>query len=583
MASEALEFEQLLYGWSESNLFGRRGFGVVAASDGWRPLLSGGDDLLGPVVAYPEPGRRGAHPPAHGGFAVLRGTPVVFRRIPSGSDAFDRPGNYTVQVLFGRGFDLDAGMAAGLLSNSWLEASLPSAGAQLPVLTLAKPGSRRAGASAVACGAVLQGLREGRRVVVAAGSETEGRAAVCDAVRRLPGGLGARVTFSTLEAEPDRSGFDVAVAVSGWEVDGSGRGTLRVELASGAALDDDCRRWGEALAETSAASLRGIPEPVTVESLGLRLDALAALRDDPRQLSPQQLLSVLTSPEGQAWAAEPGAPAVARGIVAGMDPGLGPAFAKAAQRRPAVSALLSAVGWEVISGKSPGSRRAAEAMLLGLGEQQADIDMAALAGLPGEKFSREDSARYLRLLQQRSPVPADDPAIAKISWDDALIRAHPQIWFGALVGRSAYAGPRASRAVVESLDVKAVGAALTRVREQGVADKETARRLWRALPTAHGDRIAFLRLIAASSDAGLGIVFEEILGQSSIDPAVRAALLAEFWPILVHELRLPPYLATAMRPAGSGVQLSQRGRVVVSLLALVLVAVVVWGVWALVT
>lgn len=578
--AEALEFEQLLYGWSESSIFGRRGFGVVAASQGWRALLAGGDDVLGPIGDFPEPGRRGAHPPPCGGFAMLRGKPVVFRRIPLGSDAFDRPGNYTVHVLFGQGFDLDAGLAAALLAGGWLESALPAAaGAVLPVLSLPKPGPRRSnGASGIVCGAVLQALRDSRPLVLQAPGEPVARAALCDALRRLPGGLGSSTTFSTLENQPDRASFDVSVAVEGWAVDGSGRGVLRVDVDSDGALDADCLRWGQALAAATVGSLRGIPEPVTVQAVGMRLDALATLRADPARLTPQQLLSVLASAEGQTWAGEPGAAAVVRRIVAGMDPALGPAFAKTAQRRPAVSALLSEVGWGVLSG-GKGSRKAAEAMLLGLGEPQSAIDMAVLASLPGDKLSPEDSARYVRLLAQRGQ-PVDDKTIAKIAWDANLMRAHPQIWFDAVVGQQRYTGPRATRDVVGALDVAKVGATLDRGHERGQSERMTAERLRRVLPSGRTDRIRFLRLIAASSSAGLGLVFEEILDHPSIEPAVRSALLGEFWPILVQRMKLPAYLGSALQPAG-GLRLSQRGRVVLGALAVALVVLAMWGVWTL--
>ena len=61
----AVEFEQLWYGWSQENLDGSRGYGVVAASPGWKPLLDSSNDVLGPAVAFPDvPGDR--TPPASG-------------------------------------------------------------------------------------------------------------------------------------------------------------------------------------------------------------------------------------------------------------------------------------------------------------------------------------------------------------------------------------------------------------------------------------------------------------------------------------------------------------------------------------
>ncbi len=569
---ETCRFEQLLYGWSESSIFGRRGFGVVAASPGWLPLLPGNDDLLGPVVSYPEPGRRGARPPVHGGFAILRGTPVVFRRIPSDNDALNRPGNYTVQVLLGHGFTVDAALAAGLLAADWLASDLPTPTAQrLPLVDLPKPGPRRgsSAASGAVCGAVLQGLRDNRRVVLAMPSEAEGRAALCDAIRRLPGDLGQRCTFSTLESAPERSGFDIAVAVAGWEASGSGPGApvLRVD-AAGNGLDARSLAWGTALAGASAASLRGIADPVTVAALGTRLDALAKLREDPRSLSPEELLSVLTCPDGQAWAVEPGAPAVAREVIAGMDPALGPRFAKAAQRRPAVTALLNEAGWDALTGTSG---PAVEAMLLGLGAQQSDIDMALLAASPGDTLSGSDSERYLRLLRQRNGDIRSDAAASKVQWDARLAAAYPDLWFEAVVGLPSYRGTRATGAVVDGLDVRRMGRVLAAVHADGVAQRDIARRVWAVMPSAKAGQIAFLRRIAASSTTGLGLTFEEILVQPRLDDAVRTALLDEFWPILVRELALPAYLATDLEPAG-GVRLSSGTVALLGVAVLALIA-----------
>lgn len=542
--AEPLRMEQLLYSWSESNLFGRRGFGVVGASAGWLPLLQGGDDMLGPVVAYPEPGRGGAHPPAHGGYTVLRGTPVLFRRMPNGTDALDRPGNYTVQVLRGVDGPIDADTAAALLAGPWLSSPLPAATPKLPLMELPRPGARRGTAStnAAVCGALLQGLRDKRRVVLTAAAEQDGRLALCDALRRLPADLQV-LTFSTLESEPERTGFDVCVAVAGWEAGSAARGALRVDVASGDGVDAVCARWGRELAGTTAGSLRGLPEPVTVAVLGTRLDGLAVLRTDPSRLTPEQLLSVLTGPEGQAWAAEPGAAAVTRQVVSGMDPALGPLFAKAASRRPAVMALLRTVGWDVVAGDG-GSRRAAESLLRGLGEEQGDIDMAVLSA-SGGRLSREDSARYLRLLTAKSH--RIDGSSVPLTWDAELAAAHPVRWLEAVVLGKAYEGPRADRAVLAKLPPAEVAAVLRQARAEDVM----ARRLWGAMPKSRRDQVAYLRLLAASGDAGLGVVFERLLAQPELDRRVRSRLLAEFWPILVREMQLPGYLGEAMQPAGS--------------------------------
>ena len=573
MPNPTCTFDQVLYSWSESSIFGQRGFGVVAASPGWLALLPGGDDILGPVVAYPEPGRGGAAPPPHGGFAVLRGTPVVFRRMPAGTDALNRPGNYTVQVLMGHDFAVDAGLAAGLLAGGWLESPLPVRdGQRLPLLELPKPGPRRgsAAASAPVAGAVLQGLRDQRRVVVAVPNEADGRAAVCDAIRRLPGELGSQVTFSTLESEPERSAFDVAVAVAGWETNGSSPGRALRVSASGDGVDVRSLGWGEALTTASAASLRGIPEPVTAASLGMRLEALAKLRHDPARLSPEELLNVLPSQDGQAWAGEPGSARIARGIMTGMDPALVPQFGKIAARRPAVKTLLQQVGWDSLA---DGSRPTAEAMLRELGESQSDIDMAVLAASPADRLSTADSGRYLRLLTERGGGIAGDAVAGKLTWDERLMAEYPQLWFASVM-EGVYRGPRPTRTVLASLDAGEVGRSLTAARAAGVCDHDIAKRIWESLPVHQGDQVAYLRLVAGSR-AGLGITFDRILPQRNISEGVRTDLLGECWPRLVAELELPDYLATDLEPTG-GVRLSTGTVVLVVLAVIALVAAGVW-------
>lgn len=565
--AEPLRLEQLLYSWSASNLFGRRGFGVVGASPGWLPLLQGGDDMLGPVVAYPDPGRGGVHPPPHGGYTVLRGAPVLFRRLPNGTDALDRPGNYTVQVLRGADAPIDTDAAAALLTGAWLTSPLPSAAPRLPVLELPRPGARRgtAHASPVVCGAVLQGLRDQRRVVLATDTEQQARLALCDALRRLPAAL-QTLTFATLESEPERAGFDIVVAVAGWETGSAARGALRVDVTTGEGLDATCARWGGELAGAAASSLRGLPEPVTPAVLGTRLTGLAVLRADPSRLTPEQLLSILTSPEGQAWAAEPDAAAVVRQVVAGMDPALGPLFGKAASRRPAVAALLRNVGWDVLS-HSPASRRTGETLLRGLGETQADIDMAVLSAAGG-RLAPQDTTRYLRLLTEKGG--GIDATSAALTWTGELAQAHPVRWFEAVTLGRDYQGPRAGRAVLANLPPGEVASVLRRAHDDDPTDETLARQLWGVLPSGRRDQIAYLRLLAASGATGLRLVFDHLLGHPHLDHRVRSRLLAEFWPILVRELRLPGYLGEAMQPAG-------RPRGWLGLLAVVLAAGAITG------
>lgn len=576
MASQTCTFDQLLYSWSAASIFGRRGFGVVAASPGWRALLNGSDDMLGPVVAYPEPGRGGATPPPHGGFAVLRGTPVAFRRVPSGTDALNRPGNYTVQVLMGHGMEVDAGLAAGLLASGWLESPLPEpTGQQLPLLDLPRPGPRRgSAASAAVGGAVLQGLRDQRRIVLTVPSEAAGRLALCDAVRRLPDEVSGRLTFSTLESTPGRSSFDIAVAVPGWLANGSAGdaaagAALRVS-ATGDGLDARSLGWGEALANTSSAALRGIPEPVTAAAVGVRLEALRKLGSDPRRLTPEELLSVLPSPDGQAWAADPGAVPVARRIMSGMDPQLAPRFAKSAARRPAVKALLAQVGWESLSN---GSRPPAEALLRELGESQSAIDLAVLAGNPAERLSTADSARYLRLTDERGGDLGTDPVAEKLSWDQRLMAQHPQLWIESVLAGQ-FRGPRPTGDVIGRLRADRVGHAISSARQRGISDPVLAKRLWESLPAKQRDQVDFLRVVAGS-DAGLGITCDRILAQRALPAGVRSELLGELWPRIVSGLELPGYLATELEPAG-GVRL---GTGLAILLAVVVVALIAAGVW----
>ncbi len=402
-------------------------------------------------------------------------------------------------------------------------------------------------------------------------NEAEGRAAVCDAIRRLPAELGSAVTFSTLESNPERSSFDVAVAVAGWEANGSHPGNaLRVE-ASGDGLDVRSLGWGEALTNASAAALRGIPEPVTAASLGMRLEALAKLQRSPELLSPEELLNVLPSPDGQAWAGEPGSARIARGIVTGMDPALVPQFGKVAARRPAVKELLRQVGWESLA---DGSRPTAEAMLRELGEAQADIDMAVLVANPAQRFSTADSDRYLRLLSARGGSIQGDAVAAKLTWDEQLMAQYPRLWFDSVLG-GVYRGPRPTRRVVAALDAGQVGRSVAGARSSGVPDQDIAKRVWETLPAQQGDQVAYLRLVAGSRD-GLGITVDRILTQRNITDDVRTELLRDCWPRMVAELGLPKYLATDLEPAG-GIRISTGTAVLVAaaVIALVVAGIVV--------
>ena len=565
-----LTFDQLLYGWSESNAAGRRGFGVIAMSEGWRELLAGGEGVLGPLVAYPEAGRRGEAAPAHGGYARVRGLPVLFRRLPSVADALNRPGNYCVHVLLpAPGTDLDSAAAAGLLQGAWLTTPLPAPqGPRLPIVQLAAPGRRgSAPGSAQACGAVLQGLQRGKPTVLSAQTETEGRAALCDAIRRLPAALAAGLTFSTLESEPDRTRFDASVVVSGWAVPPGAGASPRIPISGDAReIDQQCARWGRLLARSGATALKGLPEPITVLDIGLRLDALEKLAGDPSSLEPPELISVLSSPQGQAWAGESAAPPVVRRIVSGMDPALGPDLARAARRRPAVTELLTSAGWDVLS-EGRGGRNGAQTLLLGLGESASAIELADLSSRRGSRLSAEDSARYLSLVADRGL--AGDRLAARVAWTPDLMHAHPHLWFEALTTAPQYQGPRADQGTIKSLDVRRIGAILSAAHEGGLATETMAGRLWRGLPAADRERVALLRKVAASSEAGLGVVFDAILTRQSLGAQVRAPLLREFWPILVRELRLPAYLADDLRPVGASAPVPV---LVAALVALVLAA-----------
>ena len=102
------------------------------------------------------------------------------------------------------------------------------------------------------------------------------------------------------------------------------------------------------------------------------------------------------------------------------------------------------------------------------------------------------------------------------------------------------------------------------------SDDVVGARIWRGLPAAGRARTDFLRTIAASGDAGRGIVLKHILAQKGIAAEVRAPLLRQFWPAFVREMRLPGYLAEALEPAGG----RRRG---FALAALVSVAFVAFG------
>ena len=97
------ELDQLLFTWTARGVNGRRGFQVVAASDGLSSPSSPLAMEVGRLCRY-DPPREASDPtraPVSYGWIDRGHNRIVFRRSYAGQDASGRPGNFVAHIVVG--------------------------------------------------------------------------------------------------------------------------------------------------------------------------------------------------------------------------------------------------------------------------------------------------------------------------------------------------------------------------------------------------------------------------------------------------------------------------------------------------
>ena len=605
----AVELEQLWYGWSQENLDGSRGYGVVAASPGWKALLDSGNDLLGPAVTFPDvPGDR--VPPPSGGFVHLRGTPVVFRRVALGSDDLARPGSYGVRVVFAPDAPLDGLTASRLLTSGVLDGPPPGRGERdlEPVSWSAE--TARDDATPVedrdlvpVLAAVLDGLRSERPVTVHVEDEPLAARLMQHAFARLPQSWTTDRTFSTFETGAVRPSLRIVCRLQGWDDEtgvSSSRGSgvaIDVDLVSGrpaAGLDADVLRWAQALvAHGTVHPWRDGHVPGNVSSLGALLDSIDRSRTAAHTLSADEIVTLGDSTELGEWAGRIGARHAAVRALREASPRQVADLLSTAQREPDAGTVLLDAAWECVEADDEGSTGVAnaETVLTALGVPSEEIDLARVrhlptrVGLQSGAFDSATSQRVLRvLLRQPGGLGAEDwPILARVTWTRRLRTELPTAWLGTVLRTATYRGPVMSDDEADRLTPAVVTRAITDAVAAGIDAEVVGHRLARVLPPGRTQRARVLELASGVPDVGMTAVFLGALAGTQTTDVDRAALLSSRWSDFVDEAGLPGYLADAMVPrrVRRGVPLTRRGVIVLVLVLVVVVAAVVLGVLAL--
>ena len=590
-----VELEQLWYGWSQENLDGSRGYGVVAASPGWKTLLESGSDALGPAVAVPDI-HDGRTPPASGGFVLVRGMPVVARRIPLGSDDLARPGSYGVRLVIAPDADLDALAATQLLTDGVLDDPPPPGGQRdLDPLTWTTAGpeaSRPAvdhGDLVPLMAAVLQGLADDRQVSVRVADESVAVRLLMNAFARLPRPWLINHSFSTFETGSASPSLRVVFRLNGWDSSDGARPTnssvLEVDLTSRGAADGlqpTMIRWAGSLIERDESPWRPGAEPSDVAALGALLDSVDRARVAPHALSADDIVTLGGSTALATWAAGSGAHHSAVRALREVAPERLGDLQAAVELEAAASSVMTDAAWECVEADAEGSVGVAnaESVLTRQGVSQAAIDLARVRHLPARtadsaSFDAATSQRVLRvLLGQPGGLTSDDwPILARVTWDAALRSTYPTAWLQAVLRDAAYRGPAMTDAEASALPSGALTTAMQSAVDDGADPEVVGARLARVLPPGRSPRVQVLVTASRVPGIGMSAVFLGALATSQATDADRAALLSQRWAHFVDEAALPGYLATSLVPrrVHAGPSLTRRGMVVLAATVLVVV------------
>ena len=592
--TRTIMLDQLWYGWSQSTLAGRRGYGVIAASDGWDTLLRGGEDVLGPAVTFPD-GLTGPDVPASGGFVVLDGVPVAFRRVPVGADGLDRPGSYAVRLVSSRHDPLDALDAVRLLDQDVLAGAPPDAGVTpLDPLTWsagASPNTVDAAESSVAllAAGVLQGRFEQRPVVALVPDEPAGRALLGAVLGRLPRRLRRGLSFSTLETRVSGAPFDVVFRVPLWggTDPASNRSAILLNLLDrddNPGLSPDGRRWGRHLAAMDTPPWDAAHEPADVMQLGRVLDVVATSRGNPDRLSAADILTLADTRVAAAWAQRPGARSSAERALRDATAQERAGLLDLSLREPAVRDVMTDAAWQCLSGGlDAGAGPAnAEALLLALGVPQDEIDLVAVRRLPIRQgsYTPAESTRILRTLTtgRTDLTPTDWAQLARLDWSPDLRHQYRTVWLEAVMRSPGYRGARLDNGEAAQVSDQALQSALSRATAAGVTPEDAGRRIMGVLPERAGDRVDLLTRLSRTPQLGVDAVFLGALTSPEATDRDRTGVLGTSWPYLVTVMDLPDYFGRLMgvRSASARLRLSQRGRLVAAAaLALFVIAIVV--------
>ena len=590
--TRTLVLDQLWYGWSQSTLAGRRGYGVVAASEGWDTLLRGGEDVLGPAVAFPD-GLTGPDVPASGGFVVLDGVPVAFRRVPVRADGLNRPGSYAVRLVRGRHEPLDALDAARLLEHGVLDGDPPDAGDPvLQPLTWAPTEAAEnldaeASSVTVLVGAVLQGLLEGRPVAALVRDEHAGRVVLSAVLSRLPRNLRQALSFSTLETGLSGVPFDVVFRLPQWVgPDAStGRTAIEVDLLAPhehPGLSDEALRWGRRLAATDLPPWDPSHEPKDVSGLGALLDVVAASETRPDTLTVGEIVCLADTRVAAAWAGRPGARSSAVRALHEARPGQHARLLDLSLRESAVRDVMADAAWDCLSGALDGGTAAdnAEALLRGLGVPQDEIDREAVRRLPTPhgSFGPAESARILRTLTVGGTdlTPTDWALLSRLDWSPDLRHRYRTVWLEAVMRSPGYRGAGLDNGEAAQVSDQALRSALTGATTDGVTPVDAGRRIMRILPPRTGDRVDLLARLSRTPSLGVDAVFLGALTCPAATDRDRSAVLGASWSYLVTVMDLPDYFGRLMvaRSTPAYPRLSQRGRLVAAAALAVLLLIV---------
>jgi hypothetical protein len=585
--------DQLWYGWSQSTLAGRRGYGVIAASEGWDPLLRAGEDALGPAVTFPE-GLTGPDVPPSGGFVVLDGVPVAFRRVPVRADGLDRPGSYAVRLVSSRHDPLDALDAVRLLDQDVLAGEPPDAGVTLlDPLTWsadASPDSVDAaeGSVALLAAGVLQCRLEDRPVVALVRDEPAGRALLGAVLGCLPTRVRRGLSFSTLETRVSGVPFDVVFRVAQWggTDPGSNRSAILLnllDLDDNAGLSPDARRWGRQLAAMDSPPWNAAREPADVTQLGRVLDVVATSQSSPDHLSATDLLTLADTRVAAAWAQRPGARSSAERALRDATAQERTGLLHLSMREPAVAEVMTDAAWQCLSGglDAGAATDNAEALLLGLGVPQDEIDLVAVRRLPIRQgpYTPAESTRILRTLTtgRTELTPTDWAQLARLDWSPELRHQYRAVWLEAVMRAPGYRGARLDNGEAAQVSDQALRLALTRATAAGVTPEDAGRRIMGILPARAGDRAHLLTRLSRTPTSGVDAVFLGALTCPAATDRDRSAVLGSSWPYLVTVMDLPDYFGRLMvaRSTPAHPRLSQRGRLIgAAALVVVLIAVV---------